>query len=101
MRGMIKWKPFNSLLKDSDILEIERKKALISKPIIMEDRINSINDIIKEANCNNLNVNILFFSHGMLKRVSGKIEKVNVNEKYILINKTRIYFKNLINAQIL
>ena len=43
MRGMIKWKPFNSLLKENDILEIEKNKTLITKPVIMEDKINSIN----------------------------------------------------------
>lgn len=100
MRGMIKWKPFNSLLKDNDIFEIERKKMLVSKPIIMEDRINLINDIIKEAVSSDLDVSILFFYHGMLRKVNGKIDKVNVYEKYILINKARIYFKNLIDVSI-
>ena len=46
MRGMIKWKPFNSLLKDSDIYELERQKMLVSKPIIMEDIVIYINYII-------------------------------------------------------
>lgn len=101
MRGMIKWKPFNSLLKDSDILDIERKKMLESRPIIMEDRINSIDETIREAISNKLDVSVLFFSHGMLKRFNGKILEVNVYEKYILISKTRIYFKNLIDLQVL
>ena len=38
-RKMIKWKPFNTLLKYKDILEIEKKRQLVDKPVIMEDRI--------------------------------------------------------------
>lgn len=101
MRGMIKWKPFNTLLKERDIIEIEKKKSLIEKPIIMIDRINYINDTLIEAIKYNLDVKIEYFSHGMLKNTIGKIEKTNTQEKYILINKTRIYFKNLINIKTL
>ncbi len=101
MRGMIKWKPFNSLLKENDILEIEKNKTLITKPVIMEDKINSINYTIKEAINNNNDIYILYFYHGMIKRLYGKINKVNIYEKYILINQTRIYMKNLIDIQIL
>ena len=101
MRGMIKWKPFNTLLKESDIIEIEQKKQLINKPTLMTDRINYINETLIEALKNNLNTNIEYFSHGMLKTTNGKIDKLNTLEKYILINKTRIYFKNLINIKIL
>jgi len=101
MRGMIKWKPFNSLLKDSDIYELERQKMLVSKPIIMEDRVIYINYIIEEAIHNSSNVLVSYFSHGMLKRICGKIERVNVQEKYILICNSRIYFRDLINVDIL
>lgn len=100
-RGMIKWKPFNTLLKENDILELEKKKNLITKPIIMTDRINYINETLIEATTYNLEVQIEYFSKGILKRITGIIEKTNTIEKYILINKTRIYFKNLINIKIL
>lgn len=101
MRGMIKWKPFNTLINGRDIKEIEKTKLLIKKPIIMEDRINKINAYLIEAINNNLNVEIKHFNKGILNSDIGKINKINKNEKYILINNIRIYFKNIINVNIL
>ncbi len=96
MRGMIKWRPFNSLLNNKDIKEIEKNRLKITKPIIMEDRIIEINEILTNALNNNLNIKIKHYSINSLKITTGKIEKINIIEKYILINKTRIYFKNII-----
>ena len=49
MRGMIKWKPFNTLLNNKDINEIIKTRNLAQKPIIMEDRIIEINNDLNEA----------------------------------------------------
>ena len=49
-RKMVKWKPFNTLLKYKDILDIERNRSLIDKPVIMEDRIIKIDKILKDFN---------------------------------------------------
>lgn len=100
MRGMIKWKPFNSLINNNDINNLIKEKSKISKPIILEDRINEINYTLTNAINNKLNVEIKYFNI-MLKQITGVPEKVNLLEKYILINKTRIYFKDLINIRIL
>jgi len=101
MRGMIKWKPFNSLLNKNDIQEILKKKALIQRPIIMEDKIIEINNTLIESINNNLKVEITYFNKGLLNKQIGIIEKINKIDKYILINKKRIYFKNLININFL
>ena len=49
-RKMVKWKPFNTLLKYKDILDIERNRNLIDKPVIMEDRIIKIDNILRQEN---------------------------------------------------
>ena len=97
---MVKWKPFNTLLKYKDILDIERNRSLINKPVIMEDRIIKINNILKDANENTL-VKVKYFNKGMLFYITGNIKSVNVIEKYILINNTRIYYKNLIDIEVI
>ena len=99
-RKMVKWKPFNTLLKYKDILDIERNRSLINKPVIMEDRIIKINNILKDANENTL-VKVKYFNKGMLLNITGNIKNVNVIEKYILINDTRIYYKNLIDIEVI
>lgn len=97
-RKMIKWKPFNTLLKYKDILDIERNRSLIDKPVIMEDRIIKIDNILKDVNENTL-FKVKYFNKGVLFYITGKIKKVNEIEKYILINNTRIYYKNLIDIE--
>ena len=99
-RKMVKWKPFNTLLKYKDILDIERNRSLIDKPIIMEDRIVKIDNILKDVNENTL-VKVKYFNKGMLLNITGNIKSVNVIEKYILINNTRIYYKNLIDIEVI
>lgn len=99
-RKMIKWKPFNTLLKYKDILDIERNRSLIDKPVIMEDRIIKIDNILKDVNENTL-VKVKYFNKGVLFYITGNIKKVNEIEKYILINNTRIYYKNFIDIEVI
>ncbi len=99
-RKMVKWKPFNTLLKYKDILDIERNRNLIDKPVIMEDRIIKIDNILKDANENTL-VKVKYFNKGILFYITGNIKNVNEIEKYILINNTRIYYKNLIDIEVI
>lgn len=99
-RKIVKWKPFNTLLKYKDILDIERNRSLIDKPVIMEDRIIKIDNILKDANENTL-VKVKYFNKGVLFYITGNIKNVNEIEKYILINNTRIYYKNLIDIEVI
>ena len=84
-RKMIKWKPINTLLKYKDILDIERNRSLIDKPVIMEDRIIKIDNILKDVNENTL-VKVKYFNKGVLFYITGNIKKVNDNNntKYLI-----------------
>ena len=62
----------------------------------MEDRISKINMCLIEAVKDNLNIEIKHIKECILKTDIRKINKINKNEKYILINNKRIYFKNII-----
>lgn len=101
MRGMIKWKPFNTLLNNRDINEIIMIRNKVEKPIIMEDRINEIDNLLKVAINENKEIKVKYFDKGELKYINGNIRKINTIEKYILINSIRIYFKNLIKVDII
>lgn len=101
MRGMIKWKPFNTLINDRDINEIINFRLRENKPTIMEDKITEINNILLLSINKTLNLEIKYWHINLLKTITGNIKKINTNEKYILINQTRIYFKDLINIKIL
>ena len=96
MRGMIKWKPFNSLLNSNDIKELEKRKEKKEKPILMIDRINEINYLITKSIKEKTNLEVKHYKNDLFYITRGKIEKINTIEKYILIDNTRIYFKNII-----
>lgn len=53
MRGMIKWQPFSTMLTKKDITLIEKNRQKTRKPLLAEDKINEIDEIIKEAIKNN------------------------------------------------
>lgn len=101
MRGMIKWKPFNTLLNNRDINEIIMIRNKVEKPIIMEDRITEIDNLLKVAINENKEIRVKYFDKGELKYINGNIRNINTIEKYILINSIRIYFKNLIKVDII
>ncbi len=97
MRGMIKWQPFSTMLTKKDIINIEKNRQEIIKPTLEEDKIIEINEILIKSikNCNY--IKITYFKLGILYNITGTIKKINQIEKYILINSTRIYLKNIIN----
>ena len=101
MRGMIKWKPFNTLLNNRDINEIIMIRNKVEKPIIMEDRITEIDNLLKVAINENKEIRVKYFDKGELKYINGNIRNINTIEKYILINSIRIYFKSLIKVDII
>ena len=98
---MIKWKPFNTLLNNRDINEIIMIRNKVEKPIIMEDRITEIDNLLKVAIKENKEIKVKYFDKGELKYINGNIRNINTIEKYILINSIRIYFKNLIKVDII
>ena len=85
MRGMIKWKPFNTLLNNRDINEIIMIRNKVEKPIIMEDRISEIDNLLKVAIKENKEIKVKYFDKGELKYINGNIRNINTIEKYILI----------------
>ena len=100
MRGMIKWEPFNTLLKSSDINDILKEKNKMVKPIISKDKINEINYILKYALQYNNKIEIKYWNRDSLIYVTGVITKIDINQKYILVDNKRMYFKNVINIKI-
>lgn len=101
MRDMIKWKPFNTLLKNNDIDEILKEKEKIDKPIISKDRIVLIDYTLKEAIHKGKRIEIKYWNNNSLIYVSGNIDKIDTNLKYILVNGRRMYFKNIINMKVI
>ena len=100
-RGMMKWAPFNSLLNGKDVSAVVMSREKISKPILTEESLEIINEKISEAMLYDLNVEIKYWNIDKISFINGKIIKVDVYEKNILIDKSKISFKNIIDVNLM
>ena len=99
MRKMIKWKPFYSIKGlDNIIYENTLQNSKITKPTILNSEV--INYNLQTAINENLKIIIKYFDYGFLKIIEGKIEKIDLIYKYLIIDSKRIYFKNIITLDI-
>ncbi len=93
----IKWAPFNSVINDTKIKnEIIKKQSKINKPTLSEDQIIVLNDKIFEAYTNHIKVNIFIFNSNTITKLTGFINSINISKKYIIFNKSHIFFNQII-----
>lgn len=93
----IKWAPFNAIINDKKIKnEIIKKQSKINKPTLSEDQIMFLNEKIFEAYTNHIKVNIFIFNSNTITKLTGFINSINTNKKYIIFNKSHIFFNQII-----
>lgn len=98
-RGMIKWLPFQSCYSQSKaIKEIQKKKNRQTLPILSEDQFLNIQEKIYVAYQAKENINVEYFYNGEIKKTFGSISYINVQEKTIYINKTKLHFCQILNV---
>ncbi len=94
-RGMKKWMPFNALEHFDDYISSEiMYKEKINKPILSEEQINEINNSLIEYNHDE--VIITYYKQGEILKTQGIINKIDVPNQTIMINKIKILFTNLL-----
>lgn len=98
-RGIIKWLPFDSCFSSKKTLcEIEAKKRRRTLPLLSEDQINDINQKIKQSYLLKLEILIVYFWDGNLYEINGIIDKIDLENKNIIINNKIIYFNQICEA---
>ena len=81
-RNIIKWQPFKTMPQQYEILDqyIENQNK-IDMPLLSEEQLESINDIIKKKINTNSFCTINYWDNGYIKQLSGIIKKVDtINE---------------------
>ena len=95
------WLPFYTFNNQAIIKnEAEREKLLISKPLILEDRSNEINENLIFSYKNNCIIKIKYFEYGIIRYYIGTIKKLDALNKYLIIDSKRLYFKNILKIEI-
>ena len=81
-RGMIKWMPFNSVVASKDILySLMKEKTKVTRPIMSDDEIKTIEDAIIDAYYTEQKVYITYFKNGYNYEYYGKIKKIDSSNK--------------------
>lgn len=100
-RGEIKWAPFNSVINGKYLMKnIEKEKSKIPKPLLSDEQIENIENIIKEAYINKVLIEFTIYKGGFIKQIKGLINNIEPSNKKILLeNHKYIYFCEIINVR--
>jgi len=97
-RSYIKWEPFNSIINDKKIIEeIKNKEKECDKPILSEDQIEILNEKIFEAYTNHIKIKLSIFKNRNIICLTGYINNINSNKKYVTFNNSHIFLNQIIN----
>ena len=102
-RKMLKWQPFDSVMSSKKaVYEAYLKRQKIEPPILSEDQLSELNELIKEAYYSNNTIKIHYFFSGSIITKITKIKKINYNKKQIILNdNTIIYYKQITKVEII
>ena len=86
-RGIIKWAAFDALNGFNPMLrEMKHRLNKQQKPILSEDDFEEMNRTMKLAILDSLEIMLVYFEHGYSKVTYGKINKLDFNDKKIILS---------------
>ncbi len=99
-RGMMKWNAFNALLAHgSSVKKMMIERTRIEKPILSSDQIEDINLKLQVAIEDNRELEVAFYDKGYVLLAEGKIMRIDVNNKLLVLPDIQIRFDNIIQIE--
>lgn len=100
-RGMKKWQPFDSLTNSNKMKnELSRNKLKVEMPILSEDQLNKLDQVIQEAFFNKNLIKIYYYFNGNILNKDIKIKSIDYNKKQIILSdNTKLYYKQIIKIK--
>lgn len=98
-RGEITWAPFNSVINSNQVLkELALEKERLERPVLLEDKINEIENYILNAFYDKLEITIKYYKNYQIYIFKGIITKIDkITKKITLNNKINIDFSNIVD----
>lgn len=98
-RGMKKWNAYKALIEQNEYnRELSTTRKKIEKPILSEDQMESINEILTSYQGETLLVSV--YKNGFVEEKEIIIKTIDVVEKrLILIDRKSIYFKDIVGLK--
>ncbi|MCK4552073.1 MAG: YolD-like family protein [Tenericutes bacterium] len=85
-RGIVKWSAFDALNGFNSMLkEMKYRLGKINKPILSSDDFEKFNLVLKEALFEEAEIAIKYYENGYSKTTFGKVDKLDFNEKKIIL----------------
>ena len=82
-----KWNPFNAVAPGGFMVsEVMKEKNKLEMPILSDDQKMALQERIFDAFNNQELVNITYFKAGVMYKIEGIIEKIDVNSRKIIVN---------------
>ena len=91
------FRPFNSLQGYQELLQ-EKEKIIVPERILSEDDLEILNQKV-HAIGKGMMITLIYFDNGDYVQRTGRVVKVNFDEQYIQIIKSKIPFKSIVDIQ--
>ena len=100
-RGIIKWRPFNSVMDTKKVLaEEKRQMAKTTMPSLSEDQITEIEQKIITFFFSQNKAKIIYYKNGYVYSLNSLIKKIDSITKTIYLeNNIILVFQQIINIQ--
>ncbi len=99
-RGMKKWAPYSSLIEQATCLEeMKYQRNKIPKPILTEDQKEKINYVLQSYQKGQI-VKIKFFNDGYLYFISSTIQRIDLENRKLILEQGKLDFANIIDIEI-
>lgn len=97
-RGMVKWQPFNAVASGSSMInDVLKKKNKVKMPTLSEDQQNELQNKVFDSYETKEEIRIKYFKDGKIYIAEGKIEQINQNSHYIIVNSgLKVFFAQII-----
>jgi len=99
-RGNKKWTAMMLIEHRDRLKELKASEKDRKKPILDDQEKKVINYKLQQALQNSLVVEIKYYADKRFKTAAGKIDNVDINQKYILINNKKIPLENLLEVEL-
>jgi len=91
-----KWQPFDALSGyQNSLRKVEHEKGKISKPVLLPDALEELNEKLVSAINNNDSVVISYYENGYINEIEGFISKVDTVYKEIVISSIKIKLNSI------
>lgn len=95
-RGYKKWKPFNSVVSSSDLIN---KKNLISFPNPSKDEILEYEELLKKSLYLKVDITIKYLEGNTIKEITDHVIKFDQLKKNIILSSKTINFRQIYNIK--